>query len=166
MSDQPETATKQIFERNCSHLTQQRLLLHSLVHTIASLPDMVHTTSDGRVLRPSENRTSLDFTFETKELRDVCESADLATHRFGEMIARNLRRVLAELAAASSLQVYLKLTAITPRSTDGLFDVPLSGGTVLIVKQGHRKPPLDTEGDLIFAEVRRVKVVNLKVQHD
>lgn len=126
----------------------------------------MHGNRDGSKLEQSESRTNLDFTFETKELRDFCESADLATQNLGEMIARNLRRVLAELAAAESLEIYSQLSAISPNSLSGCFEVNLSKGTKLVARQGHRNPPFNGEGTLELSEVRRIRIVKLELSND
>lgn len=103
----------------------------------------------------------MDFTFETKKLREVCEDADAAKQQFGEMISGHLKSTLADLAAAETLEEFSTLFGVPVGEADGAFFCDLTGGVTLSAMQGHKTQPTSADGTLDLREVRRIKILSL-----
>ena len=109
----------------------------------------------------NESNIVLEFTFETKELREVCEDANVAKQQFGEMTSSHLKSTLADLAAADTLEEFLALSCISVSGGDGVFCCNLTGGVTLSAKPGHKVLPKTDDGNIDLREVRRVKILSL-----
>ena len=135
--------------------------IHNLLLSVESVQNIVQRLVHGRQENCNESNIILDFTFETKELREVCEDADAAKQQFGEMTSRHLRSTLADLTAAETLQEFSTLFGISVSECDGVFCCDLTGGVTLSAKPGHKVLPTTDDGRIDLREVRRVKILSL-----
>jgi hypothetical protein len=106
----------------------------------------------------------LELAFESKELRDICESEEEAKRRFGDAVAEMLRHRLADLDAAQSPN---DLLAGRPRlGQDGrTMMIDLCEGRRVVFTANHASNPTTSTGDLDWARVRRIKILRIESDH-
>jgi hypothetical protein len=104
---------------------------------------------------------SLELSFETRELREFCESAQKTKDQLGGKLADELKRLLADLRAASSIE---ELPVAKPLRLSDKCIFELSPRCRLTVTPNHRKIPLDQAGKLDWASIKRITIT--KIEHD
>lgn len=103
----------------------------------------------------------MEITFETTELRDLCESQAKAEKLFGLRASRGLRACLSDVRASSSLSDFAKIRTLL---TEGdKFSVNFGENLALEFSQGHLVSP-QKSGVLDLSKVRRVKILNVGSQ--
>jgi hypothetical protein len=100
----------------------------------------------------------VEVTFATRGLRTVCE--DLPAGSLPPAIADALRERIADLRAALSAKDLLGGVTMTPGPPPEIV-LDLADGAVLRCDVAHRLLPRDGSGELRWALVRRVKVVEI-----
>jgi hypothetical protein len=105
----------------------------------------------------------LEIAFNEKNLRTICESEIEANQAYGEQISAALRRRLADLRAASSVQDVL--VGNLRSSVDG--NIPckildLAASAQLIFCSNHPKPPMNETGEIDWANVSRIKILGVR----
>ncbi len=104
----------------------------------------------------------MQLAFDSKELREICESDSQARLDLGDAVAEMLKHRLADMRAAKSAK---DLVAGKPRthpdSQHMLID--LSDGYTIVFKANHTNNPLTEAGDLDWAKVTRIKI--LRIDH-
>lgn len=118
-------------------------------------------------LVPSErNRHALEIAFQTRELRDICEKEPNAVDALGMDTAGALKRRLADLRAANSIEdlVVGKPTALHGPG-EGRMAISLTENYRLVLSANHRHHPLTEDGDVNWPQVRRVKVERIERLH-
>lgn len=103
----------------------------------------------------------MELAFETHSLRTTCENQDAACAEMGAGVAELLRKRLADLRAADSLD---DLVAGTPRLSDdgATLMIALGEAYTMVLTPNHRKNPLTPEGKPDWSKVSRVKLVELR----
>lgn len=111
-----------------------------------------------------EGGSRLELAFESKELRDMCESEAEAKRKLGETVAAMLRHRLADLDAATSPR---DLLAGRPRSSqDGqTMMIDLCEGHRIVFAANHLHNPTTSGGDLDWAKVRRIRILRIESGH-
>lgn len=107
----------------------------------------------------------LELAFDTRSLRNICESESNAKREFGEKVAESLRHRLADLHAAGCPR---DLLAGHPRVLDGdhrSMAVDLCDGYSLVFSANHSKNPMTEAGSLDWERVSRVKIMRLERNH-
>ena len=106
----------------------------------------------------------MELAFETKELRDICESEVEAKGKLGEAIAEALKHRLADMDAATSPK---DLLAGRPRlSQDGqTMMIDLCESHRIVFAANHLDNPAAADGDLDWAKVRRIKILRIESDH-
>jgi hypothetical protein len=109
----------------------------------------------------------LEFSFETKALRTLCEDEDVATAALGPAVARALLNRLADLRAAGNI---LELPIGHPFAPDpknrNVLAIDLGEGQLLTFSSGHRKVPLLESGEVDWERVNRVKIRQVGDSHE
>jgi hypothetical protein len=102
---------------------------------------------------------ALELAFETKPLREICESEHRAKQELGAKVAEQLKRRLADLRAALSID---ELPVAKPRKASGtcIFDLP--EGYQLIVAPNHPRNPILSSGAVNWAEVTRIRIIRIE----
>ena len=108
----------------------------------------------------------MDFTFETKNLRELCENAEYAKNQLGETAARQVWSTLAELVAASDLNEFAVFSGKQPADSDGALEISHAEEIIMKIRQGHRIPPINSAGVLNLSEVKRVRIISLEKSDD
>ena len=106
----------------------------------------------------------MEIAFESKELRDLCESEAVARGTLDEGDAEMLMHRLADLSAASSIS---DLLAGNPRPVDGgrLIVIDLSSSRRLVFAPNHPRNPQRDDGATDWAKVNRVRIVRLEADN-
>jgi hypothetical protein len=103
----------------------------------------------------------LEFAFESKALRDICESESEAKRHLGDLLAEMLKHRLADLDAAPSAK---DLIAGRPRLGDDAetMVVDLGEGSRLVFTANHPSSPTTATGELDWANVRRIRILRIE----
>ena len=109
---------------------------------------------------PSQH--AMDITFETKQLRDMCESERLLRNRFGDAEGSLIVGRLADMRACNSLGDFqsLMLTTFAP-SNSGKRMLIKFGASTIEVEPSLRHLPLDVDGNVDWKNVQRIKLVSV-----
>ena len=104
----------------------------------------------------------IDIAFQSKSLRDACESEDMLKVKFGEAVGSAILRRLADLRAAATIR---DLVVGSPREIPServpTLCIDLAPGAVLVLRANHLKPPRTASGAISWAEVTRLKVMSI-----
>lgn len=104
----------------------------------------------------------MDIAFQSKSLRDTCESEEMLKTKFGEPVSAAIMRRLADLRAAATIR---DLVVGNPRELlsgkQPTLCIDLAGGSVLLLRANHLKPPRTASGAIIWFEVTRLKVMSI-----
>ena len=105
----------------------------------------------------------LEISFETKDLRDLCEDELLATQSLGPAVAEALKRRLADIRAADSIHDVLAGHPEVGRYKNfDCYRFELAGGQRLTVIGNHVTPRANAVGAADWERVRRVRVMPLE----
>jgi hypothetical protein len=106
----------------------------------------------------------LELAFESKELRDICESEAESKRVLGDDVAEMLRHRLADLDAATSPK---DLLAGRPRlAEDGQsMIIDLCEGHRIVFTANHPDNPTTPGGDLDWTKVRRIRILRIESEH-
>jgi hypothetical protein len=96
--------------------------------------------------------------FETKPLREVCRNEAEAKAKLGAAAATELKRVLADLRAANSIED-LPVGKFEKLTDSCLFQLDEKMG--LLVVSNHVKKPLLPNGQTNWAAVQRIKITQI-----
>jgi hypothetical protein len=104
----------------------------------------------------------LEIAFETRELRSICEHKEVASATLGDEIADDLKRRLADLRAAKSIEDLIAGNPIIINNQEGSYLViHLKGRSQIVLAPNHvNNPPLET-GEIDWTSVTRLKVVQI-----
>jgi hypothetical protein len=102
----------------------------------------------------------LVLAFASKSLRKLCETEEHAEKHLDPIVAANLKRRLADLEAASSVQ---DLIAGRPRKSkvSEKFMMNLSDAICLHVGPNHPENPVDKHGKVDWSKVNRIKILSI-----
>jgi plasmid maintenance system killer protein len=108
----------------------------------------------------------LEFAFESKDLRTLCEDQARAKASLGDVAAHALKNRLADLRAATHAA---DLPAGRPRPLDesdrNQMAVDLSDGYRLVFAANHRQNPTAGSGEVDWQRVTRVKILRIDKEH-
>lgn len=106
----------------------------------------------------------MEFAFDNRELRAVCENRRKAEAKFGAYIAQLLFDRLADLRAADSIS---DLIVGNPQAFDDLeglsiLRIELANNYVVILHPNHVELPKDKKGLLNWKTVTRLKIMKIE----
>lgn len=102
----------------------------------------------------------LEIAFETKSLRHLCETNQLARRKLGDNVAVKLQARLADLSSANSID---DVIVGYPRLIDEeTYVLSLSDEYQLSFIQNHPSAPINGTGRLDWKQVRRIKITEIK----
>ena len=109
----------------------------------------------------------MEFAFDSKELRAICEHESVAEEKLGPEIAEILRHRLADLRAVTSLA---DLTAGNPHlATVGSMEclvLDLRHRAQIVLQANHPENPSTTGGQVDWSKVSRVQVMHIGGEHE
>lgn len=100
----------------------------------------------------------MELAFRTRELRSICEDEDVAAERFDPRVVGSLKRRLADLRAADSVD---DLVAGHPRLASDPYpavSLDLACGYELVCHVNHPNPQVGADRQLSWPSVRRLQV--------
>jgi hypothetical protein len=109
----------------------------------------------------------VELSFQTLELREICEKRETAVASLGSRLAQELERCLADLEAVGTVAEFAQLypDLLSERSTTARL-VRIGKEAVLVFRSGHITMPTNSEGHADWARVRRIKIIALETEHD
>lgn len=103
---------------------------------------------------------ALELAFATKPLREVCESQDKATQKFGARTAAVLRDRLADLRAAASVE---DLPLGKPRKAKSGYIIDLSVDVQIVIAPNHVNLPVLPSRTIDWSRVTRIKILGIEI---
>lgn len=103
----------------------------------------------------------MELAFASKKLRDRCVDQTKAVRAYGTEVAETLRARLADLRAVTFLDD-LPVSPDPDLSDPLRLTFPLSTGATLISRVSHEHPPLNDDGSLDRAAVRRLLIEEVR----
>lgn len=109
----------------------------------------------------------MELAFESRELRNLCESFHAAKRAIGEHGAALLIRRLADISASENMAEMMEvgLNVEPDEAVPGRFAVRLGESHILIGASGHLELPT-TAGLVDWAKVSRIRIIALEKIHD
>lgn len=103
----------------------------------------------------------MELAFESRELREICESEAEASQHFGDAVAEMLRHRLADLDAAGSPE---ELVAGRPRVGEEAetMVVDLCDGHRIVFTPNHIKNPTQPAGGVDWPRVSRIRILRIE----
>ena len=101
------------------------------------------------------------ISFETEEIRDICESSEEAIQSLGEFSANKLKTRLSEIVAAGNLQEEVINLYIKYDDEKKLYILPI-GNHVLELKPVNNPLRKDDIGNFEPSKITRLKVFSIK----
>jgi hypothetical protein len=104
----------------------------------------------------------VEIAFATRQLRALCEDHSKAVQELGQATADELKRRLADLRAAESLQ---DLVASPPAQCDDPMEMSVATGNIarLILRCNHARVPRCAEGAVDWTAVERIKIMRVQI---
>jgi hypothetical protein len=104
---------------------------------------------------------ALQFAFETKLLREICESEKKAKQTLGVLVAHELKERLADLDAAASVMDL----PIPPQFVAGACVIDLADSYRLVACANHANNPTLKSMAINWSKVRRIKFLRIESDH-
>ncbi|RRA99216.1 hypothetical protein [Larkinella rosea] len=102
----------------------------------------------------------MELAFGDRDIRQICEDEDTAIEKYGTFVAEALQNRLADLwAATSPKDLIVGEPTLLPDST---FKVNLNNVYRLIFSANDRKIKNDSQGDLDWLSVSRIKILRIE----
>lgn len=106
---------------------------------------------------------NLDLAFDSRPLRQLCESHAKAKRELGEEVAKKLKARLADFQAAATVK---DIPAGKPIELDGdkvgQMAVELTDGFRLIFCANHNRIPILQKDKVDWSQVTRIKIMNIE----
>lgn len=111
----------------------------------------------------------MDVYLATKDLEKLCNSASAGDRRWGDQSAKVIRRRLAQLGAATSLQDMHQFSGAHPHELGGeragQLAVNGKGGMRIIFVPEHDPPPRKPDGGLDWSRVTAIRILAIMDYH-
>jgi hypothetical protein len=121
----------------------------------------------GGVSRSLRRADRLELAFDSKTLRDICESDDHARRELGLKVAEILKHRLADLRAATSIY---DVVVGNPRLIDDTeyqyMAIDLCDSHRMVFSANHLNNPIAESGKLDWSKVRRIKILRIGRDND
>lgn len=104
----------------------------------------------------------MEIAFFTKEIRSICETSDIADQVLGPDIGNILRRRLADIRAALSINDLVAGSPIIENfSEEPSLIINLSNESILVLVPNHVRNPIGESGEVDWSKVTRLKVFHI-----
>lgn len=105
----------------------------------------------------------MELSFQTRALRDTCESTDKLRRQYGDRAGESVKARLADLRAASTIN---DVVIGTPRevSHDGrpAMTLDLEDGYTMVFCPNHLKTPVSADASVDWSSVSRIKILAIE----
>jgi hypothetical protein len=102
---------------------------------------------------------ALELAFDTKALRDICESEAIAEKELGAKVAGALKRRLSDFR---SVDTFNELPFTKPKRNSNRVTFQLPDDWQLVVMSGHGTDPKLGSGKIDWTRVTRLKVIKIE----
>jgi len=160
-SRMPQSTAERTVRRRTSEI-----FLSSLPHPDARLQRGFSATPlyDFISRRISRRVNSLELAFDSRSLRDICESAAEARSKLGQSVAEILRHRLADLHAARTIRDLVAGQPRIGRDSQHLV-IDLCDGYRLVLTANHNKCPTTPTNQIDWTKVHRIKILGIRTDH-
>lgn len=105
----------------------------------------------------------MEIAFQSLSLRSVCVSEAKSIGLYGVDVAQSLKRRLADLRAADSIdELSVWNIAEVPASGGATMSLELSGGYRLTFRANHSKIPMEADGKPSWSNITRIKLMKIE----
>jgi plasmid maintenance system killer protein len=105
----------------------------------------------------------MEIAFQSLSLRSVCVSEAKSIGLYGVDVAQSLKRRLADLRAADSIdELSAWNIAEVPGSGGAAMSLELAGGYRLIFRANHSKMPMEADRKPSWSNIMRVKLMKIE----
>jgi len=108
-------------------------------------------------------RSLLEISFDTEEVRDLCERRSIATERLGQPAALALERCLADIEATDNM---IELATLLPGEVQTVSPnerkIPIGTNLMLLVRSGHAVLPELSTGETDWTRVTRLRIMAIE----
>lgn len=109
----------------------------------------------------------MEIAFQSRLLRDCCESEDMLEARFGEEAAAAIIRRLADLRAATTIaDLAVGNPCELDAGTNPTLCIDLADGYRVLLRANHLNLPRTSTGALSWPEITRLKVISIEKPDD
>lgn len=113
----------------------------------------------------------MELAFESRDIRSVCENHAVAASELGAEVAGILMRRLADLRSVVSICEFIDLGVVNCRmeviGSEERALIDLSGGCCcMVLAANHPKNPVTTNGSLNWKAITRVKIIQIRCDHE
>lgn len=121
----------------------------------------------GGVSRSLRRADILELAFDSKFLRNICESGDHARSELGPKVAEILKHRLADLRAATSINdIVVGKPRLIENTEYQYMAIDLCDGHQMVFSANHLNNPLAESGKLDWSKVRRIKILRIGREND
>lgn len=108
----------------------------------------------------------MQLAFENRKVREICEDSDIADVTLGAAVGTALRKRLADLSSARSVQELPPIGNPRVISRDGMefYMIDLANGYIMEFEAGHTSVPKKMNNTVDWNSVSRIKI--LKIRND
>lgn len=109
-----------------------------------------------------QGNDELELAFSTKALRDICENEVLAYQVLDADIAKVLISRLADLRAVETLsQIPIGNPIRTTYNGEDCMEIEIARGAMILFCANHTNNPRDSNYDINWGEVKRIKIYQI-----
>ena len=105
----------------------------------------------------------MEFSFNSRKIRKICEDDTEAENIYGRLVAFNLRKRLADLQSARSIYDGLLVGNPTVIDRGKKVSLNLTKKAKIIFTANHVDNPLLESGLIDWSQVRRIKILKIEV---
>jgi len=106
----------------------------------------------------------LDISFETKQLREICEIEAEGDRHLGPVVAKSLRKRLADCEALPTVS---ELIVGGPRELgDGTMSLNLENGCVMVFTANHQDIPTTRNGQVDWTKVQSIRILRIEAENE
>jgi hypothetical protein len=105
----------------------------------------------------------LILSFETEELRDICQYEEVGIAKYGEALAAMIITRIADLRAAKDLSDLLNWCSIfkTPKDKNDTYVLKFMDGISLTLVSNHRRFTQQQVGEAALGTTWRIKIISI-----
>jgi hypothetical protein len=104
----------------------------------------------------------LDFSFENKDLRKLCEDEQAAIEKYGMEISMKLQGRIADITAATTVNDLLAGNPALLDKESNNYKVDLSINHLLVFCSANTKVPQQSDGSINWEKVTRIKILEIQ----
>ena len=103
----------------------------------------------------------LELAFETRFLRELCESESKAMEVLGPAVAKTLQRRLADLRAANNIEDVVVGRTAEKTDNNSHLTLDLSRELTIVFRANHKTTPELPEGGTDWSKVTRIQITKI-----